>query len=345
MKKILFITSILALLLIIGVALADTEEPCDNCSGETIWLVIRNDMDYHTDLSPSSSSTDLSCCPFWTTPEEHLEFPDTIPYAKTIDSLVELSEVDDSDPDSILATDWWHKDVLTGSFIQIPPHYTTCCCDKGIYWKARMRDSNTSAWSAWFDITMIGHTMVAAGPLLLIGINTDAIKTADYTANLEFNCDVDTIVVYVWDCENEVGGDETQGEFGVIYRTFPDPAMMGGSLKDTVWLQRYQGSIGIGDNQPKLPADYFISQNTPNPFNATTAIQYGIPEDAEVHVEITNILGQKVATLVDEHQTAGYKRLIWNGRDDMGRELSSGVYFYSIKANGFMDKKRAILMK
>jgi len=344
MNKLVIITLALSLLLGVGLSLADTQEPCDACGGATLYLVLMNDQDYHPGLSPSSATYDLSCCPDWMTPADHYTFPDTLPLPHTIDSLVAISEGDGSDPDSIVATDWWHSDVITGSSIQIPPASPTCCCTNGVYWKARMFDNTSSTWSAWKDINF-QRIFAVFGTTLIAVLQLDNFKLPDYSANMEFDCDFDSLVVYVWDCENEPGGDETQGEFGILNTVFTNSDIVASTITDTVWLQRYKGDIGIGDNQPKLPADYFISQNSPNPFNATTAIQYGIPEDAEVHVEITNILGQKVATLVDEHQTAGYKRLIWNGRDDMGRELSSGVYFYSIKANGFMDKKRAILMK
>ncbi len=346
MSKRLSPTAIFLLLIGFGIALSDAREPCDPCTGKTIWLIIINDTDYHADLSPSSATEDTSCCPDCLTPEEHYAFPDTLPYPKTIDSLLAIADGDGSNPDSMTATDWLHSDSVTGTEIQIPPYYTTCCCTNGVYWKARMWDAATSTWSAWTDVHVTEQGNTYFFSYLIALINTGGFKEPDLSGDMVFDCDVDSVVVYVWDTEDEIGGDGTRGEFGISARTWPDPATIGGALMDTVWLQRYDPSgLGIDDNEHKLPVDYFISQNSPNPFNATTAIQYGIPEDAEVHVEITNILGQKVATLVDEHQTAGYKRLIWNGRDDMGRELSSGVYFYSIKANGFMDKKRAILMK
>ncbi|HHS51193.1 MAG TPA: T9SS type A sorting domain-containing protein [candidate division Zixibacteria bacterium] len=157
-----------------------------------------------------------------------------------------------------------------------------------------------------------------------------------------FDCNVDTIHIYVWDCVDEPGAEGTMGEFSAKKAAYPSPTEMG---MDQITLRRYAIGIGIDDKTPDMPREYSLAQNMPNPFNATTTINYALPEDAEVRIEVTNILGNKVATIVDGWETAGYKRIVWDGRDHQGQELPSGVYFYQIRANSFNDKKRAILMK
>jgi len=94
-----------------------------------------------------------------------------------------------------------------------------------------------------------------------------------------------------------------------------------------------------------LPKDFGIFQNFPNPFNATTTIRYALPEPGQVRLEIFNILGQKVKTLVDEKQTAGNKQVIWDGRNERGDVVSSGVYFYRINAGKFHDVMKMSLLK
>ena len=94
-----------------------------------------------------------------------------------------------------------------------------------------------------------------------------------------------------------------------------------------------------------LPRDFTISQNFPNPFNATTTVRYSLPENANVRLEIFNILGQKVKTLVNEPQSAGYKQVLWDGRNDQGDGVSSGVYFYRINAGKFRDVMKMSLLK
>jgi hypothetical protein len=95
---------------------------------------------------------------------------------------------------------------------------------------------------------------------------------------------------------------------------------------------RALGPVGITDNQPNIPKEFFLAQNYPNPFNPTTSISYGLPRMAHVKLEIFNVMGQKALTLVDEDQQAGYKKIVWDGRDQSGKSLSSGLYFYRLRA-------------
>lgn len=94
-----------------------------------------------------------------------------------------------------------------------------------------------------------------------------------------------------------------------------------------------------------LPKSYALSQNFPNPFNPTTTIWYALPSASFVEVSVLNVLGQKVRTLVSEYLTAGCQSVEWNGHDDAGKEVSSGVYFYRIAAGNFTDTKKMVLMK
>jgi hypothetical protein len=95
----------------------------------------------------------------------------------------------------------------------------------------------------------------------------------------------------------------------------------------------------------QIPRALEVSQNSPNPFNPNTTISYSLPQEMDVKLEIYNILGQRVRVLVDEHQEAGYKTIIWDGKDDDGREVSSGIYFYRIKASDFVRARKMVLLK
>ena len=79
---------------------------------------------------------------------------------------------------------------------------------------------------------------------------------------------------------------------------------------------------------------------SPNPFNPQTTISYGLPNDSDVRIDIFNVLGQQVVTLVDEYQTAGYKSVVWDGSN-----VSSGVYFYTIQAGDHHASKKMLLIK
>jgi hypothetical protein len=95
----------------------------------------------------------------------------------------------------------------------------------------------------------------------------------------------------------------------------------------------------------ELPKEFDLRQNYPNPFNPTTVIQYALPKTSEVKIQIYNILGQKVSTLVNEPQEPGYKMIHWDGKDDSGNEVSSGIYFYRIVAKNFVKCKKMTLLK
>jgi len=93
------------------------------------------------------------------------------------------------------------------------------------------------------------------------------------------------------------------------------------------------------------PNKFQLYDNYPNPFNPETRICYDLPAAAQVNIEVINILGRHVATLVDNSQPAGHYEVIWNGRDDNNREVSSGIYLYRISAGDFTGSKKMILQK
>jgi len=101
----------------------------------------------------------------------------------------------------------------------------------------------------------------------------------------------------------------------------------------------------VGVNEEAIPTDYSMSQNYPNPFNPSTTIKFGIPEAANVSVKIFNLLGQEVATLVNNNLEAGYHIINFNASN-----MISGMYFYRIQANGidgsnYTDVKKMLLVK
>jgi len=105
--------------------------------------------------------------------------------------------------------------------------------------------------------------------------------------------------------------------------------------------------VSVRDEGGFLPKAFSLSQNYPNPFNPETELNYSLPVGGEVSLVIYNLLGQRIATLVDEFQPSGNYTAKWNGRDDFGKLLSSGVYFYKMNVdNGkFTDVKKMLLLK
>jgi photosystem II stability/assembly factor-like uncharacterized protein len=94
------------------------------------------------------------------------------------------------------------------------------------------------------------------------------------------------------------------------------------------------------DNGTTIPGNFSLKQNYPNPFNPTTVLEYSIPSNQLVELKVYNLLGKEVTTLVNNYQIAGNYKVEFNGA-----KLSSGVYFYRIKAGNFIQTRKLILMK
>ena len=94
-----------------------------------------------------------------------------------------------------------------------------------------------------------------------------------------------------------------------------------------------------------IPTAYGLSQNYPNPFNPTTSIEFALPEASEISLEIYNLLGQKVRTLVNGYVPAGYINTSWDGLDQNGKEISSGTYIYRLQTADQTFSKKMVLMK
>ena len=102
--------------------------------------------------------------------------------------------------------------------------------------------------------------------------------------------------------------------------------------------------LGV-DDVAAIPGVFALHQNYPNPFNPVTTIRYDVPKQALVTMEIYNLLGQRVATLVNGIQEPGYHAILWNGTNMHGAAMSSGMYFYHIQAGDYRAVKKLILVK
>nr|MBN2276665.1 T9SS type A sorting domain-containing protein [candidate division Zixibacteria bacterium] len=94
-----------------------------------------------------------------------------------------------------------------------------------------------------------------------------------------------------------------------------------------------------------LPTEFELGQNYPNPFNPNTNIQFAVPKKSHVNISIYNILGQKIAGLVDDEYAPGYYVTDWNGTSENGTAVASGIYFYKIEADNFKSTKKLMLLR
>lgn len=140
------------------------------------------------------------------------------------------------------------------------------------------------------------------------------------------------------------GGDSQAVTFSVVTQDLPQ---QGAFFRPTVQIasrfnsgeRSFQREIlfrvsltGIGDGEGALPTAFALDGNYPNPFNPSTTIRYALPEAAEVTIAIFNARGERVRTLVRARQTPGFRSALWDGRNDRGEAVSSGVYLYRMSA-------------
>jgi hypothetical protein len=105
------------------------------------------------------------------------------------------------------------------------------------------------------------------------------------------------------------------------------------------------GQVFYANPEIAIPTRFALHQNSPNPFNPSTKVAYDVPTAGNVEITVFNVLGQRVTNLVNGYQDAGSYEVIWDGKDDTGDPVASGVYFYRIKTEQFNDTKKMLLLK
>ena len=104
-------------------------------------------------------------------------------------------------------------------------------------------------------------------------------------------------------------------------------------------------SLGKANEADLLPTEYGLDQNYPNPFNPETTIKYHLPEAGSVQIMVFNSVGQEIRTLVDSEKQAGNYNVKWNGLNDQGVKVASGVYFVRMKAGKVTKNIKMLLMQ
>lgn len=142
------------------------------------------------------------------------------------------------------------------------------------------------------------------------------------------------------------------GDSSITFDTLFIPPDLRYSLQDTalqVILPEFvAGRLDIVtdiDEHGLLPREFELSQNFPNPFNPSTTISYSVPRASYVSLVVYNLLGQRIATLVDAVIPPGRYETEWNGRDENGVSVSSGIYFYHLGAGDYSETLKMVLMK
>ena len=112
-----------------------------------------------------------------------------------------------------------------------------------------------------------------------------------------------------------------------------------------IWESVIPPVTSINSNGNDIPASYTLYQNYPNPFNPETIIEFDLPKNSNVTLKIYNILGQEIRTLLQSDVSVGHKLIQWNGKDNNGQIVNSGIYIYELTAGNFRDSKIMVMIK
>ncbi len=134
-------------------------------------------------------------------------------------------------------------------------------------------------------------------------------------------------------------GDSLISITGIHHESFANKKIEPRNNEDVV---RKPTAVNDRTSQPVLTFE--LAPNYPNPFNPETTIRYQVARSVKVHLTIYNVLGQKVRTLVDGLKPAGAHRIVWNGKDERGVSLPTGMYFYKMKAGEFVKVRKMLLL-
>jgi flagellar hook assembly protein FlgD len=107
----------------------------------------------------------------------------------------------------------------------------------------------------------------------------------------------------------------------------------------------YDTGVNTGNIKETNELNLNLKQNYPNPFNPSTNIEYDLSEAGEIKVEIFNVIGELISTIVNEYQRPGKYTVKWDGTDDSGGKAASGVYFYRVTSNEKLQTRKMILLR
>jgi hypothetical protein len=192
-------------------------------------------------------------------------------------------------------------------------------------------DSESDIGAGYFEFEYSGYEI--GEPHLING-------ASDMT--LKYNDEDGVLKVLVYSMEKDIRIASGAENIFVI------PVSGAGTIEMTqTELSDYYGNLltVTKGEPPILPKSFALHQNYPNPFNASTSIAYELPEAARVKIEVFNVMGQLVKILLDEEEDAGVHVVEWDGTNETGDNVASGVYLYRFSSDDFAAEKKMVLMK
>jgi len=141
-----------------------------------------------------------------------------------------------------------------------------------------------------------------------------------------------------------LGADAVPGTYNVtLSGVFTDGTRF--TSTTAIVLDGATAKVDSDGGSQTLPSEFSLGNAYPNPFNPTTTIDFALPRACHVTLNAYNVTGQRVARLVDRTLDAGWHEVEWNGTNDDGQSVATGVYFYRLSAQEFTETKEMVLLK
>jgi len=220
----------------------------------------------------------------------------------------------------------------------------------GVFVNGPMSNDGEGAWQTW------GGTLAADTNRTMYDDGTHGDVTAgDSIFTVVYDFDPDSGHTVGQEFKFGIGGGDNESGYGLnhienIDDSQPTTVMAAqwGSINPnfySAWDFNNHRPTGISNENPGVVPAFALQQNYPNPFNPTTTFEYSIPQQSPVSITIYNILGQQIYAHTTSQLTPGTYHFTWNGKDNNGYAVSSGVYFYRVQAGSYLATKKMVLMK
>ncbi|GAB4177155.1 MAG: hypothetical protein Kow00108_12650 [Calditrichia bacterium] len=211
-------------------------------------------------------------------------------------------------------------------------------------------------YETYFQVTYAKDASTSSN---VIGVSGDPITSGmDFNLNRSvhgyypdvLNLNGDNVsAIFHYGNTSEIGGVKVDnGVYKLVYLSFGLEQIPTEEIRNSVLLESMDWFGVITDvdgNKPNYPTSLELHQNYPNPFNPTTTIRYNLPASSKITIEVFDLQGRKVKTLINGVQPAGNHTIQWDGTNQHGNKVSSGIYFYRLKTKDQMLQRKMILIK
>jgi len=323
----------------------------DDGQGERTSFTLGNAQKRSDSISENSRATaedDVSIIVIPVNDDPTIVLPDDFTFEEDDGLIVDFTEsIDDIDLDELTLSVTGNTEI-TVVIVDLQVTFGATADWNGTETLTFTIDDNVTRATAEDDVDVI-ITAVNDEPVL-IGVMPEELEfTVEEDSMVTFSVeveDIDSTIEYEWYVDDVLQAEITE-EFVYTFEIVGDIEIKSVAFDEeyeieTIWIVHVEAGSVSGDI---LPFKTALGKNFPNPFNPTTTINYSLIDAGRVRIEIFNIKGEKICTLVDGHKNVGFHSTVWNGKDENGKAVSSGMYFFNMVTENFHKFRKMVLLK